>query len=306
MSKSPDSPEGFFNLGEVLAKSGDYDKAIEAYEKAIAMAPKNAKYYRALGEAYYKKGNRAGAIAAFKKALELDPTDFKTAERVGDINYEGKDYKDAVEDYAHALRYNYDSPILRKKYEDAKSKLAATGSGSVAGGATGEGSSGGAGGSGSTDGTTASAGAGEGSSGSADGSSGAGSTGAGSDAADLADGSGRTGDLDSADDMSGEAAASASAGTAGAASDSVKWRETGDKHRMRKEFDDAVKAYRKAVEYDDLDDHSHYWLGRIYYHNKMDEEAKKSFQKSILIWVIYILILKITRKHSTTLLVMQN
>ena len=61
-----------------------------------------------------------------------------------------------------------------------------------------------------------------------------------------------------------------------------KWRDLGDRYREEKDFEKSLNAYRKAVEADNNDDYSHYWLGRLYYHNKMDDEAKKSFQNAIV------------------------
>lgn len=58
--------------GNAQYESGNYDKAIESYEKQLQTAESSVLYYN-LGNAYYKKGNLAPAILNYERALLLDP-----------------------------------------------------------------------------------------------------------------------------------------------------------------------------------------------------------------------------------------
>ena len=50
---------------------GDYRRAIEDYNEAIAIAPERAVYHRSLGLARFYNGNYQGAEADFRRALEF-------------------------------------------------------------------------------------------------------------------------------------------------------------------------------------------------------------------------------------------
>jgi tetratricopeptide (TPR) repeat protein len=54
---------------------GEHDHAIDDYNKAIEINPKDAAAYYNRGNAYEKKGDKARAIADFSKAIEINPND---------------------------------------------------------------------------------------------------------------------------------------------------------------------------------------------------------------------------------------
>ncbi|OGW75837.1 MAG: hypothetical protein A2Z72_04200 [Omnitrophica bacterium RBG_13_46_9] len=60
-------------VGVELGKTGNIDRAIEMFNKAIKVDPKNADSYNNLGFAYAKKGENKRAEEYFKKAIEIDP-----------------------------------------------------------------------------------------------------------------------------------------------------------------------------------------------------------------------------------------
>jgi tetratricopeptide (TPR) repeat protein len=69
------------NLGVVLARTADafdkakqYDKAIEYYQKAIALTPTDAGLYTNLGNVYANDNKIPEAQAQYEKAAQLDPT----------------------------------------------------------------------------------------------------------------------------------------------------------------------------------------------------------------------------------------
>ena len=68
------SAEAMNWLGYELLKKDDYDKAIAAFELAVADHPGSAGALDSLGDGYAQAGRRAEAITAYQRALLLDPT----------------------------------------------------------------------------------------------------------------------------------------------------------------------------------------------------------------------------------------
>lgn len=54
---------------------GQYNRAIELYQKVIENGFESAALYYNMGNAYFKSNNMASAILYYEKALKLDPTD---------------------------------------------------------------------------------------------------------------------------------------------------------------------------------------------------------------------------------------
>ena len=63
--------------GDEAMKANDYEKAKEAYDKAIELAPDYAPAYSARGRLEVGQKNTAEAVKDFEKALELNPTDLQ-------------------------------------------------------------------------------------------------------------------------------------------------------------------------------------------------------------------------------------
>ena len=65
----------YLNMGNILDDAQRYEEAIEAYQKALSISPKDDAAYYNLGIAYKHAGKPELAITAWKKAAELDPND---------------------------------------------------------------------------------------------------------------------------------------------------------------------------------------------------------------------------------------
>lgn len=70
----PDDPEVFGILGIALSRAHRSPEALEAFQKAIAMAPHDAKGYYNLAAHYYSIGAKEEALAEARKALDQDPS----------------------------------------------------------------------------------------------------------------------------------------------------------------------------------------------------------------------------------------
>ncbi len=81
------------------AKSGKVDDAVISYEQTVAMNDKAVDEYKALGELYARQKKTSQSIAMFKKYLEKKPGDFAIAKAVGDYDFAQKDYDEAIKYY---------------------------------------------------------------------------------------------------------------------------------------------------------------------------------------------------------------
>ena len=81
LKKNPDFFKGLYNLGDALYQNEEYDKAIENFERAVALIPEKstqAAAYHNIGNAYLKNKALEKSIEAYKKSLLLNPQDEDT------------------------------------------------------------------------------------------------------------------------------------------------------------------------------------------------------------------------------------
>ena len=69
VKKYPDTAIGWLNLADLYRSSGDYDKAIETYNKALKIDKNQNEAYYFLGECYFKKKNYQQALSNYEQAL---------------------------------------------------------------------------------------------------------------------------------------------------------------------------------------------------------------------------------------------
>lgn len=74
-TKTPGAEEAkdWFLEGNLLAKDGRYDHAVEAYQKSLKLNPGSTVVYYNLGLAYKKLKQYEQAVAALEKAVEMEP-----------------------------------------------------------------------------------------------------------------------------------------------------------------------------------------------------------------------------------------
>ena len=94
------------NLGVVYGARGMHDKAIEAYEKALAISPSYVKAHNNLGHAYFKTGKYYKAIDAFERALAGNPHLVEAHNNLGSVYLRTGKYDKAIAAYEKALVSN--------------------------------------------------------------------------------------------------------------------------------------------------------------------------------------------------------
>lgn len=72
VQKDPENPDAWVHLGDLFSKIQQYDKAIEAYAKALNIQPANADILVKLGNAHFDREAYEKAIGAYSKALAID------------------------------------------------------------------------------------------------------------------------------------------------------------------------------------------------------------------------------------------
>ena len=73
MLTNPDNIEAWTQLGNHYFDTGNFAKAINAYNKSLALNPNNANVLTDLGVMYRRNGNPVEAVASFDKAIAVDP-----------------------------------------------------------------------------------------------------------------------------------------------------------------------------------------------------------------------------------------
>jgi tetratricopeptide (TPR) repeat protein len=126
---NPDYTDAYFNRGLAYGGKGEFDSAIEDYNRAIELNPDYTAAYLNRGNAYTEKGDFDRAIEDYDKVIELNP-DYTAAYfnrglaygRLNQSEKEQEDYKKVLEldpNYILAMSNLVESYILTKNYSSA-------------------------------------------------------------------------------------------------------------------------------------------------------------------------------------------
>lgn len=99
-----DQAIAYLNRAIALVGTGEQDRAMSDYSKAIDLDPNNASAYRRRAEVWIRKGDNNHAIADYDQAIRIDPADASTYRDRADA-WAGKTfYKRAIAEYDQAIR----------------------------------------------------------------------------------------------------------------------------------------------------------------------------------------------------------
>jgi tetratricopeptide (TPR) repeat protein len=118
LSKNPGAYEVILNIGDCFREKGDYDKAIENYNKLVELAKPDstmgktigAKGLAAIGLCYLKQGKLPEAQDYFKKSIEMAPQDETLPYNVAEIYFSNQQVDDAIRYYEMAIQIKADWP----------------------------------------------------------------------------------------------------------------------------------------------------------------------------------------------------
>ena len=106
ISVSTETAEEWDAKGISFAKSGEYQKAIECFDKAIDLNPNFAEAYCNRGVTYCHLKQYERAIEDYAKAIELNPNLAEPYCNRGNAYFYLKQYERAIEDYDKAIELN--------------------------------------------------------------------------------------------------------------------------------------------------------------------------------------------------------
>ena len=119
------SAASFKEQGNKYLTAGDYDKAIEAYSKAIEVDPSDHIFFSNRSAAHLSKGDAHAALLDGEKCIELCPTFAKGYSRKGAALHTLRRYDEAIECYDRGLAIApNDSGLQNGKAEVQKAKAA--------------------------------------------------------------------------------------------------------------------------------------------------------------------------------------
>lgn len=70
---NPDNAKTWIELGNSYFDTGQHEKSIQAYRRALEIDPNNANVWTDMGVMYRRNGNPQEAIKSFDKAIAVDP-----------------------------------------------------------------------------------------------------------------------------------------------------------------------------------------------------------------------------------------
>jgi serine/threonine-protein kinase len=111
LALAPDLAEGHLALAMVLEiGSLDFVQAMREFDRALALAPGNARVLSDYGLFMARMGRAAEGIAASRRALALDPLNPMIHRHLGDALYNGRHTADALGAYRDSLALQPDAP----------------------------------------------------------------------------------------------------------------------------------------------------------------------------------------------------
>lgn len=106
VSNSNDSPAAYYQLGRYYQGQNRADKAIPAFQKALALDSQYAEAHNALGALYAAQGRYDMAIAEFQNALATSPSSSHFLNNLGYAFYLQGRYAEAADIYEKAVALN--------------------------------------------------------------------------------------------------------------------------------------------------------------------------------------------------------
>ncbi len=83
VKKEPGNVHGWIRLGNTLMDNRRFAEAVDAYQKALAIDPKNVDVRVDMGTCYRNIGKPDTAVTEYKKALEIDPRHINAHKNLG-------------------------------------------------------------------------------------------------------------------------------------------------------------------------------------------------------------------------------
>ena len=103
LSINSDLPEPHNNMGNAFKAQGKFDEAIEAYKKALDINQNYAEAHYNTGIALHEQNKLDDAITSYKKAINIKPDYVDALNNLGMIFQNSGDFKNAIKAYSNAI-----------------------------------------------------------------------------------------------------------------------------------------------------------------------------------------------------------
>ena len=110
---APDLAEGHLALAVYLSFILDFTRANEEYERAVALAPGNARVLKDYGDFAVKMGHTNSGLSALRRGVALDPLNWSGHAFLGDALRYARRYDESLAVYRHALSLGLDEAQLQ-------------------------------------------------------------------------------------------------------------------------------------------------------------------------------------------------
>lgn len=102
-------PETYVTLGRIHDSTGKLDLALEEFQQALSLNPRDAFAVSGLAHAYENAGRNADAEAAYQRAAAMQPDDWDGYNNLGSFLQHQHKYPEAIAQYKHALQLTPDN-----------------------------------------------------------------------------------------------------------------------------------------------------------------------------------------------------
>ena len=100
----PYVPDSWVELGNACLAQAKYASALEAYERAATLRPREASYVASMGAALIKLNRREEGIAAYRRAIGMRPEAFESHFELATELVAGNNLDEAAREYEEAIR----------------------------------------------------------------------------------------------------------------------------------------------------------------------------------------------------------
>lgn len=119
-----DNPGYYYSLGNLADNKGQWDKAIQRYEKALSLDANYSDAYMGLAGDYYEKGDFQLEVSNYEKAVVSNPDDAEAWYYLGTAYEDVGEFDNAIVAYNKALVIN---PVYKDALHDLSLVYIATG-----------------------------------------------------------------------------------------------------------------------------------------------------------------------------------
>ena len=113
----PNFADAYGGLGVIYWRTGDLDAAIRHCQKAIKIAPENIEFHKNLTRIYWQKGMYDAAAVGYRIILELNPSDENALHHLSLILLSKQEYDEAISCLQEVLQINPDNALTHGLWE---------------------------------------------------------------------------------------------------------------------------------------------------------------------------------------------